>query len=214
MNNRLCKHCKKEFNIFEKPKGWMANHSRWCDYNPKRQDYVNKLIGNNSKIDLMNQSKKKTGFTNQFTKSKLESKPIPLGTQTGKIGTFTGKTHTKETKQLMRDKALSSNHRRLKKGVVYYNGVMLDSSWELALAKRLDDIKVEWIRPDPIKYLDDEGLTHNYFADFYLPKYDKYLDPKNPYAIKVQSKKINNLMDQYNNIEILDSLEKCINFNI
>ena len=33
---KICKHCKMEFEIENKPKGWFANHSRWCDKNPKR----------------------------------------------------------------------------------------------------------------------------------------------------------------------------------
>ena len=43
MNIRKCKHCNVEFDISDKPSGWMANHSRWCNENPKRQDYVDKL---------------------------------------------------------------------------------------------------------------------------------------------------------------------------
>jgi hypothetical protein len=56
-----------------------------------------------------------------------------------------------ESIELIRKKALASKHRRLKKGTVEYKGVILDSSWELALAKRLDEINVQWIRPTPIQ---------------------------------------------------------------
>lgn len=31
---RTCKHCSKTFNITNEPKGFMANHVRWCDENP------------------------------------------------------------------------------------------------------------------------------------------------------------------------------------
>ena len=61
--------------------------------------------------------------------------------------------------------------------------VLLESSWELELAESLTNSNVEWIRPKFIKWIDLEGTTRRYFPDFYLPKYDIYLDPKNPYAM-------------------------------
>lgn len=93
-----------------------------------------------------------------------------------------------------------------------YNGVSLDSSWELALAIRLDEINVKWIRPKPIGWFDSGGVRHNYFPDFYLSEYDLYLDPKNPFAVKVQREKLNILMEQYDNIIIIKSLEECENY--
>lgn len=108
-----------------------------------------------------------------------------------------GKTHTDETKQILREKALASDHRRLKKGVVEYKGVLLDSSWELELAKRLDEQNIRWVRPAPLKWVDDSGVTRNYFPDFYLLDHDIFLDPKNPHAIKVQSKKLVCLKNQF-----------------
>lgn len=35
-----------------------------------------------------------------------------------------------------------------------------------------------------IVYWDDDGKQRRYVPDFYLPKYDLYLDPKNDYLIK------------------------------
>ena len=66
-----------------------------------------------------------------------------------------------------------------------YKGITLDSSWELELAKRLDDLNIKWNRPDPLKWKDSNGLEHNYFPDFYLVDHNLYLDPKNPGAYKV-----------------------------
>lgn len=42
MDIRKCKHCKVEFDISEKPKCWMASHSRWCSENPKREEYASR----------------------------------------------------------------------------------------------------------------------------------------------------------------------------
>lgn len=32
-----CKHCNISFDLSDKPKGWMANHVRWCEHNPSRK---------------------------------------------------------------------------------------------------------------------------------------------------------------------------------
>ena len=52
-----CKWCNKEFNLSNKPKGWMANHSRWCDKNPKRNDYINTIKNVSKKINIKNRNK-------------------------------------------------------------------------------------------------------------------------------------------------------------
>lgn len=203
MDIRICKHCKKKFNISDKPRGWMANHSRWCYDNPKRSEY-----NQNNSVRAMNHAKVKNGKTNQYTKAKLEGRIIQSPLK-GRSGTFLNKKHSEESKKKMRESALASSHRRLRRNLIEYKGVLLDSSWELELAKRLDDLKIKWIRPNPLPWIDEEGVTHNYFPDFYLEEYDLFLDPKNPGAIKTQSKKLKSLSTQYSNIEIIDSLEKC-----
>lgn len=198
----VCKHCKQEFDISDKPKGWMANHSRWCDKNPKRSEYNN---GSLKAVEAMNAARKKSGIKNQYSYGAVcsdETKKKISESNKGKL-------HTEESKRKMSEIALKQTHRRLRKGCIEYKGILLDSSWELELAKRLDELNIEWIRPDPISWVDDEGITHNYFPDFYLPEQDLYLDPKNPQAIKVQQKKLDCLLTQYDNIVIIDSLEKC-----
>lgn len=192
----VCKHCKKEFD-----KKAIANHSRWCDLNPKRSQYIK---------DITKARAAKKNFNNQFTYGATVSEE----TKEKQRIASTGKKHTEESKQLIREKALASPHRRLKKGVVEYKGILLDSSWELELAKRLDELEIKWVRPDPIPWVDEEGVTRNYFPDFYLEDYDLFLDPKNPHAIKVQKKKLDCLLTQYKNIVIIDSIEKCKQYSV
>jgi hypothetical protein len=115
--------------------------------------------------------------------------------------------------------ALKSKHRRLRKWTRPYtckNGqtVLLDSSWEEALAKRLDDLGIDWIRPPAIEWVDSCGKTHNYFADFYLTHHDLYLDPKNPEVFRKSEEKIKVLAATYSNLKFLRTLEECKNFNI
>lgn len=205
----ICKHCAQELNLTTVSE--KANHSRWCEKNPKRESYTTALA---EKRMLMVKAKQSSGITNQFTKAKINGTPLPEGYWKNKVGTFSGKTHSDETKELLRSKALASPHRRLRRKMIEYRGVMLESSWELALAQRLDDLGIEWIRPGPIQWVDEERRTHHYFPDFFLPKYNLYLDPKNPQAVKVQKKKLDILMKQHHNIMILSTLTECKNFNI
>jgi hypothetical protein len=181
----------------------MANHSRWCDKNPKRNSYKKSNKSNGSQLNTLEarakaiEGIKKAHADGKYVKSQEARRGMP------------GRKHTEETKQLIREKALASPHRRLKKGTVMYKGVLLDSSWELELAKRLDELEIKWVRPDPIPWVDEEGVTHNYFPDFYLEDYGLFLDPKNPQTVKVQKKKLDCLLTQYKNIVIIESIEEC-----
>lgn len=201
-----CKHCKQEFDVSDKPAGWMANHSRWCDENPKRKEYADKLKHARSCITEEARQRNNEAIKKAHADGKYEGSAKKAVETRRKNGTLR---HTEEAKKKMSEIALKQTHRRLRKGCIEYKGVLLDSSWELELAKRLDELNVEWVRPDPIPWIDDEGITHNYFPDFYLPEQDLYLDPKNSQAIKVQQKKLDCLLTQYNNVVIIDSLEKC-----
>lgn len=202
---RICKHCKNEFDISDKPKGWMANHTRWCAKNPKRVQYSENLAKSRKAITLESRKKQAEGIKKAHREGKYDHVDRK---------TFLGKNHSEKTKEILRKKALASPHRRLKKGTIEYKGILLDSSWELVLAKRLDELGIKWVRPEPIPWVDDQGITHNYFSDFYLEDYDLYLDPKNPQAVKVQKKKLDCLLTQYKNIVILESIEECKQFSL
>lgn len=61
-----------------------------------------------------------------------------------------------------------------------YNGlVRYQSSYEHKFMQYMDDHDFNWIRcKDRFPYLDSEGKKHTYNPDFYLPKYDLYLEVK------------------------------------
>lgn len=199
-----CKHCLLSFNGLTTPE--RANHSRWCMNNPRRPEYV----ATNSALQMQTEAsvKKRTeGIKKAWTDGKYN----------GVDHSSAGWQHTAKTKELLRQKALASPHRRLVRSIRPYTQkdgtvVQLDSSWEESLAKRLDEINANWIRPTAIKYTDHNNVSRNYFPDFYLPDYDVYLDPKNPYAIKAQIKKIECLTKQIKNLIIIESLDECVNF--
>ena len=161
-------------------------------------------------------TKKLNGSQNQYSKAKALGNPIPKMSEESreklrKHGT--NRTHTQETKEKLSVIGLNSKHRRLVKSVRDYTKldgtvVQLDSSWEEALAKRLDSLNVSWIRPEPFKWIDKTGKARNYFPDFYLPEYNLFLDPKNPAAMQQQNEKVCWLRTNIPNIVFLESLEQ------
>ena len=203
-----CKHCLLSFTNLNRSE--RANHSRWCLQNPKRVEYCKKNDGSQLRtpeaIIKRSLKIKQAHVDGKYVGSQI--KAVETKKNNGSLY------HSEETKKLLRDIALSSTHRRLRKGVIEYKGILLDSSWELELAKRLDELKIKWTRPDPIPWTDIDGLVHNYFPDFYLPDYDLYLDPKNPHAVNVQRKKLDILSKQYSNIIVIETLDGCKNFSI
>lgn len=81
---------------------------------------------------------------------------------------------------------------------IYYthkNGslIHLESSWELEIAEFLDSNNIEWTRPKFINWVDSTGKSRNYYPDFYVPKFNLYLDPKNPYAMQQDIEKMNSI---------------------
>lgn len=80
----------------------------------------------------------------------------------------------------------------------------LQSSYEMKCADILQSLSIKWIRPKSLKY-----NNKNYFADFYLPDYDIYLDPKNSYKAMLDKEKIDAVIQQ-NNIKVFVLLEEQI----
>ncbi len=67
---------------------------------------------------------------------------------------------------------------------IEYNGVKLGSSYEVTLAKSLDENNIKWEIPEKVFYKDLNDKRRSYTADFYLPDFNVYLDPKNDFLIK------------------------------
>lgn len=80
----------------------------------------------------------------------------------------------------------------------------LQSSYELKCSKILNELNISWIRPGHLKYDD----TKKYFADFYLPEYDIFLDPKNDYKRILDQEKITKVRNQNNvRLYVLSEIE-------
>jgi len=68
--------------------------------------------------------------------------------------------------------------------------VLLESSWEVKVAQYLDAHEIEWIRPEPVKWIDKNNVDHLYYPDFFIPKLNLFVDPKNPYCMEKDIEKI------------------------
>ena len=207
-----CKYCLLTFDTLTTSE--RANHSRWCVFNPKAAEYKNnKILKDRFTPDVkqtISSKVKKLHKDGLYDCAKQKQRLTP---------SFLGKTHSKESKAAIQKAALNSKHRRLQRNITEYvkkdgTVIILDSSWEVILATRLDELNILWNRPDPIPWVDSEGKQHNYFPDFYLPEYNVFLDPKNPQAALVQKQKIDILNDTYTNIIWLYSVDECKNFNV
>lgn len=71
-----------------------------------------------------------------------------------------------------------------------HNGFIFQSQWEVRMAMFLDGKSIKWTQPEPLIYIDCNGKIRKYFADFYIPEIDLYVDPKNPYCIQQQQEKL------------------------
>lgn len=205
-----CQHCKEIFDFSSRNQ--KANHSRWCTSNPRNAEYR----ANAANIRAKTNKSIKRIVSDQTRK--LLSEAAKAGHKNGTCG-FSGKRHTIEAIAKITKAARESDHRRLCKSTRPYttkNGdvVLLDSSWEEALACRLDELGIEWVRPkDPIIWIDSTGKRRRYFPNFYLTESNQYLDPKNPQAVKSQFEKIEWLKKHLKNLKIIESLRECKNFS-
>lgn len=91
-----------------------------------------------------------------------------------------------------------------------YKEIWFDSKWEVVVAKSLDENNIEWIRPKIGFVWTDDGKK--YYPDFYLPEYDVYLDPKNPYLMIKDKPKIDESQKR-NGISVLLLSEEQLNWN-
>lgn len=166
MEQFICKYCKKEC----KNANSLRNHERLCKLNPNYQ--INPM---KNKIPW---NKGRKGGENQYTKAKKEGKPIP---KYNRKPTFLGRHHTEESKRKISEKLSMNNHGGRCKWY-NYNGVWVQGTWELSIAKKLNNFQISWKKTKELeytlKYIDDNNKEHTYNPDFYLQKYDCFLEIK------------------------------------
>jgi hypothetical protein len=192
------------------PASSRATHVKWCNANPNRGNGVVNRPGSTACMNTPESMLKKRESiklahkSGKYKEAHLRAKGKP------------GKKHTEETKRKLSKMANASNSQRASKRVRKFTDkrgreFKFDSSWEEILAKRLDVLDIYWDRPKPILY-HRNGTVRKYFADFYLPDYDIYLDPKNPWVQKMQKEKLE-ILHSMITLFVL-SKEECEKFQI
>jgi hypothetical protein len=90
-----------------------------------------------------------------------------------------------------------------------YKNISFDSSWEIEIAKFLDKKNIVWERSRKhlLHWYDSTNTKRRYYPDFYLPKYNLYIDTKNPYKQKLDTEKIQYLQKHYS--IIVGNVENC-----
>lgn len=198
-NIQYCRYCNKEC----KNTNSLKQHECRCKENPDRRNFLNLQSAWNNP---WNKGLDKTDIRIQkhiisYNKNKELGLHKPYEYK-----------HTEEFKKKQSINALKNhyeNHFGSRKSYLY-NGVKFISSYELKVAKDLDDNNIKWQKPSRLPYIDFNGKNHHYTADFYLPEYDVYLDPKNTYLIEninpkmgySDKQKIDWVMEQ-NNVKII-----------
>ena len=101
-----------------------------------------------------------------------------------------------ELRKRASEKALFNNFwkYRSKNPILYESPIAgkmkLDSKWELLVAQRLDYLNVEWYRPRiRLPYLDNEGVEHGYFPDFYVKTFNCFIEVKSEFIANYQNSK-------------------------
>ena len=189
INELCCQYCKRSC----KNMNSLVNHERYCKDNPnaiKRTYPFRKPTDRRStdrRLGHTPWNKGLTKETNEIIRRNANDykEKLALGIYVSNGG------HAKtEEEELDRRNKLSqiakekNNFWKYKrKRIVEYNGFKFDSSYEVVVAKSLDDNNIKWEKPSSFPYTFNDK-EHTYTPDFYLPDYDIFLDPKNDFLIK------------------------------
>lgn len=182
-------------------KNSLINHERLCPDNPDRV-YRNGMTG---KIAWNRGKTKETD-----PRILAQSEKIKEGILSGRV--VPRRTPlTEEHKDLLSQLACErlQKHSKYSKNIEY-NGTILESTFEVRVAIILDELGVDWIKVRQGYVWDDNGKRRRYVPDFFLPKYNIFLDPKNDYLIKKDARKIASAMAT-NNITVIVLSDAQIN---
>lgn len=126
-----------------------------------------------------------------------------------------------ELRKAQSEKAVFNNFwkYRTKNPIIYESKIAgkmkLDSKWELEVAKRLDELNVEWYRPRVrLPYLDSNGIEHGYFPDFYVKTFNCFIEVKSEFIASWQNSnnKCSYIKEHYKFVKWFETEEQCKTF--
>lgn len=199
-----CRFCNKKISS----KVFVKRHEKYCELNPNREEPQSTCRPQSAS----RKGNKKYGWSKGLTKETSESIRKCIATRKENIRTgktiIKGHPQSEASKEKLRQARLAQDKAPKTKRTEPFlkrNGdvVYLDSSFERKLANILEEENIDWIRPSYLPWVDKNGMERKYYADFFLTKYNIYLDPKNDFCFEVQSEKINYILSHYNNVFFL-----------
>lgn len=208
-NKYICPHCGKEYT-----KNGIGSHI-WRKHSEEGQKFdPNEGLKNGTRKawnkDLTKETDERVRKGCETLRRRIENHEL----------IYKGHPHTEETK-----KYLSECAKKRKLGGwnsskrIEYNGVTLQSTYELEFAKDLDKNNISWIRPNFFLYKLN-GEEHRYYPDFYIESLDVYVDPKNNFLINHVNKRLGisdkekiNLVESQNNIQIIILTKDELTYN-
>lgn len=182
-----------------KNKRGFLGHCRTCKANPDRQLT---FFGNPLLKDKLKESK--IGKSNQYSKAKTEGLPAPKLSDEARQRirkSSLGRKHSEEFKSRLSElaKKRSLGGSKPSSRIVFQkaNGelIKLDSSYEERFARILEELTLDWSRPEPFIWVDNNGGSHRYYPDFKVK--DVYFDTKNDYLAIKDLPKIQAVRDQH-----------------
>lgn len=186
MEKFICKYCGKEC----KNKNSLVQHEIRCKKNPNKITVISNFIKYNEDIRTGVKKSWCKGLTKETSDIiKNRSELISNNYKAGKNNIAWTKGLTKENdERILKYSKASSNtiankiindiwhNCRSKK--YYYDNISFDSIWEVYFYKYVISLNIEINRcKEKFQYEYKNGL-HNYIPDFYIPKYDLYVEIK------------------------------------
>ena len=99
-----------------------------------------------------------------------------------------------------------------------YAGHWMDSGWELLMARRLDELGVNWTRGHHrIPWQDSFGEWFDYEPDFYLPDFDAFIEVKGDHLMtldEAQSDKQDFIIGHCKDVIFVRSAKECKHFSV
>lgn len=179
MNEFKCNYC----NEVKKSKNSLTQHSLRCKKNPNRlitytENWDEDKKRKHSEIMKKNHNNKNRVLSVETIK-RLKSTSKEINKQY-----WTEENRKKQSIRMLEivksnPQSYSSNNVCGRTKIMEYNGFKLNGSWELKVAKWLDNHNIKWtnIINVPFKYM-WEDKERNYFPDFYLYDLDLYIEVK------------------------------------
>jgi hypothetical protein len=207
-----CIFCNKEINN----KGGLIKHQNGCKYNPNRIIYKSHFTEYNDEVRNGLKPKNKNQY--QLAKEKGECWSLSKEGRLKLSNASKGRKLSNEVKEklsLIRSKIIEEQGKGGFKNIKWYKifniekeEFILRGTWELKIANLLNDNNILWIRKIYLNYIDNK-IKRTYCPDFYLPKYNLYLEVKGYFSIKDKDKMNKVIKNNKINLVIINS--KMIN---